>query len=495
MDNLFDFSIPSRQSYVAVLIIIFKTVRIIFSRIWPVIIVLFLGKSDPDDEESYFLAGMIVLTLLVMIISLINYFYTYFFVQDEALHLRKGVFTRKSINIPFERIQTINFEQNLIHSMFDVVSLKIDTAGSDQTEFEFYALSKSKANALRNLILEQKSGDSAVADEAEEIQPVQTESNIFSLPPGRLMKVGLSQNHLRSVGLIMLFFFWIFEKLQEAGVAIEEYQGQIPQDDFSVQFLFFAAIFFLAISVLISMFRTIFKYFNLRFIRTENGFKIISGLFTRRELAATDQKIQIILWADNLLKKQLKYVDLTLKQASSEQINQADTIKVPGVSIQEVRRVMERLYPEFDPDLIVPKKVSKKYFHRFASIISIVGLVVIGLFIYLSEWQYSIFAVFLVIVLLISRYLQYKKLSYDLNLEMLYLSGGAWGSRTTLLPIYKIQGVRMNQSPYQRKHNLASLSCFTASGTVKIPYISKSEARALMNQILFKVESSKSRWM
>lgn len=293
----------------------------------------------------------------------------------------------------------------------------------------------------------------------------------------------------------MLFFFWIFEKLQEAGVAIEEYQGQIPQDDFSVQFLFFAAIFFLAISVLISMFRTIFKYFNLRFIRTENGFKIISGLFTRRELAATDQKIQIILWADNLLKKQLKYVDLTLKQASSEQINQADTIKVPGVSIQEVRRVMERLYPEFDPDLIVPKKVSKKYFHRFASIISIVGLVVIGLFIYLSEWQYSIFAVFLVIVLLISRYLQYKKLSYDLNLEMLYLSGGAWGSRTTLLPIYKIQGVRMNQSPYQRKHNLASLSCFTASGTVKIPYISKSEARALMNQILFKVESSKSRWM
>jgi len=495
MHNQFDFSNPSRQSYVAILIIIFKTVRIIFSRIWPIIIVVFLGKSDPEDEESYFLAGMIVLAILVMIISLINYFYTYFFVQDGALQLRKGVFSRKSINIPFERIQTINFEQNLIHSMFDVVSLKMDTAGSDQTEFEFYALSKSKANALRNLILEQKSDDMPLTEEQQQIRPEQQETNIFTLPPGRLMKVGLSQNHLRSVGLIMLFFFWIFEKLQEAGVAIEEYQGKIPKKDFSVEILLFATIFFLSISVLISMFRTTFKYFNLRFIRSDKGFKIISGLFTRRELAASDQKIQIILWTDNLLKKQLKYVDLTLKQASSEQINQAETIRVPGVSIQEVYLVMQKLYPGFTLDEIYPKKVSKKYFERFATIISIIGLIISGLLVYLSEWQYSIISLFVLMILLISRYLQYKKLSYALHLDVLYLSGGAWGSKTTLLPVYKIQGVRLNQSPYQRKHNLATLFCFTASGTVKIPYILKHEATALMNQILFKVESSKSKWM
>ncbi len=495
MDNNIDFSIPSRQSYVAVLIIIFKTVRIIFSRIWPVIIVLFLGKSDPEDEESYFLVGMIVLAIVVMIISLINYFYTYFFVQEDALQLRKGVFSRKSINIPFERIQTINFEQNLIHSMFDVVSLKIDTAGSDQTEFEFYALSKSKANALRNLILEQKSDDKTRDFKLQENLPEMTEDNIFSLSPKRLMKVGLSQNHLRSIGIIMLFFFWIFEKLQEAGVAIEEYQGKIPQEDFSFEIILFTAIFFLTISVLISIFRTIFKYFNLRFIRTDNGFKIISGLMTRRELAASDQKIQVILWTDNLLKKHLKYVDLTLKQASSEQIMQADTIKVPGVSMLEVHHVMEKLYPAFDLNRVIPKKVSIKYFERFATIISVFGLILTGFCIYLSKWHYLIVVFFILIILMISRYLQFKKLSYDLNLDMLYLSGGAWGNKTTLLPIYKIQGVRMNQSPYQRKHSLASLSCFTASGTVKIPYISHYEAIALMNQILFKVESSKKRWM
>ena len=80
----------------------------------------------------------------------------YFYIEEDKLIVEKGVFGRSKTIVPFERIQTINFEQNLAHQVFSVLRLKVDTAGSAQKEFEFDAIAIDQAQALRKIILEKK---------------------------------------------------------------------------------------------------------------------------------------------------------------------------------------------------------------------------------------------------------------------------------------------------------------------------------------------------
>ena len=150
----FDFSVPNRQSYVAIVMILFKTVNVVVRQLFPVLVVILVGGSK--QKGDYIIWFIVAVSALTMVYSIINFFRTYFIVQDGELILHTGVFSRKKISIPFARIQTINFEQNIIHQFFSVLRIKVDTAGSEKNEFEFHALETAKAYALRDLVLAEK---------------------------------------------------------------------------------------------------------------------------------------------------------------------------------------------------------------------------------------------------------------------------------------------------------------------------------------------------
>ena len=137
-----DFSQPGRESPLAIIFILGKTIYNIVTRIWPALIVVFFKDNDKAGKPDFLFWSVVVIALIAMVISVINYFKTYYFVRDNELHLHKGVLQKVKTNIPFHRIQTVQFEQSIIHSMFGVVKMKLDTAGSDKTEIDFYAIEK-----------------------------------------------------------------------------------------------------------------------------------------------------------------------------------------------------------------------------------------------------------------------------------------------------------------------------------------------------------------
>jgi len=58
-----------------------------------------------------------------------------------------------------------------------------------------------------------------------------------------------------------------------------------------------------------------------------------------------------------------------------------------------------------------------------------------------------------------------------------------------------VQQVKLNQSPYQRIHQLATITFITAGGSVELPYISYNDARQLTDYALYLVESKDENWM
>ncbi|MEM9544697.1 MAG: PH domain-containing protein [Bacteroidota bacterium] len=497
-DVVHDFNTPTRQSIVAILMIIIKTYRVLIGSIWPLLLV-FIFK-DGNSKSSYWMFFLIAAAFLGMIYSIINYFRYYFYLNKEELVIESGVLKRSKLNVPFDRIQTINFEQNLIHRVFNVVRLKIDTAGSAKAEFQFHAIDQSTANQLRNMLLAKRNA-ATKSDDKETTQSAQIEDTryktIMQLSLTDLIKAGAVENHLRSGAIILAFLYWIWQSLDDAQMNIDQQVGETvtSQIGTGLYLIMVLVVVFFILSFIVSMVRMVFTNYDLKFMRSKNGFKINAGLFTKKDVSALDHKIQVISWGDNPLKKLIGIKDLRLKQASSIVLNKRTSIRVPSCSEAHVNLVRDTLYGKESFKEIDFHPIDKRYFYRNGGILTLIFAAAISTFCYFQLFLQASVAGVIAFFVVLTFYLSYRKKRYGFNSEMLVIRGGAYGDKTEILPIYKIQSLSRKQTPYQRRNNLANLVIHTAAGKVAIPYINEHRVQQIMDTFLYLIERDRRKWM
>ena len=499
LDN--EFQQPTRQSIVAILLIIIKTYRIIVRQAWPFLL-LFLVKGDSLSKSNHFILGLIVFALIGMIYSIINYFRYYFYVSDEELVIESGVLKRSKLNVPFDRIQTINFEQNIVHRIFNVVRLKIDTAGSAKAEFQFHAIENDKAENLRDLLLAKKKSakkSQIVQEEENNEEDSKSYKTIMNLSLVDLIKAGAVENHLRSGGIILAFMWWIWTSLEDMQILGDVSDGVeetvMSQIASGLILTIVLAVLFLLLSFIVSMVKMVITNYDLKFMRSETGFKINAGLFTKKDTSALDHKIQVISWGDNPLKKLIGIKDLRLKQASSIVLNKKTSIKIPSCSTEHIDLVKNTLYGEKAFDNIQYFPIEKKYLYRNGGYLTLLFVGIVSLFLYFGMMNQAIVGGLIGAIFLFTFYLSFKKKRYGYNEEMLVIRGGTYGDKTEMLPIYKIQSLSRKQSPYQKRNDLANLVVHTASGKVGIPYIKNETAKNIMDEFIYRIEVDNRKWM
>ncbi len=497
-DMTHDFDTPTRQSLVAILMIVLKTYRVLVRSIWPFLL-LYIFK-DGGSQKNYWMMILIAAAGIGMIYSIINYFRYYFYLDKDELVIESGVLKRSKLNVPFDRIQTINFEQNIIHRIFNVVRLKVDTAGSAKAEFQFDAIDSQKANQLRNVLLAKKKKATVqqVESQEENSRPKELEyTTIMQLNLVDLIKAGAVENHLKSSGIILAFMYWIWHNLDEANININDEVGSTvtSQIGTGLYMVMVLTILLVILSFIVSLIKMVITNYDLKFMRSKNGFKINAGLFTKKDTSALDHKIQLISWGDNPLKKLIGIKDLRLKQASSVALNKKTSIRVPSCSEDQITLVRDTLYGSESFDNIDFSPIDKRYFYRNGGILSLIfAFIISGLIYFNLPLQASLVGVVAFFVVF-TFYLSYRKKRYGFNDEMFVIRGGAYGDKTEILPIYKIQSLSRKQTPYQRRNNLANLVIHTAAGKVAIPYINKDRASKIMDKFLYLIEIDRRKWM
>ncbi len=494
---------PMRQSYVAILMIIYKFYKVLVRQLWPILIVFLVGKGSSGYMSKYVMPMIIILSVLSMVMAILNFFKYYFYIKDDELHVSKGVFKKQKISIPLERVQTVNFEENLVHRIFNVTSLKIDTAGSQKKEFDLDAIALDKAEAIRDFILKRKAQLQVNITQDQSLEIINDlkvqETLITRLSNLDLLKIGITYNHLRSAGLIMAGMFWIGSELEQ----LELYDLDLGEKELKsamlksgVYMVLFFAVAFLILSFLYSLALTVFKYYNLSFFRRGDGFKIISGLVTRQEFSALDPKIQMISWKDNWLQKKIFGIfDFNLKQAGSVAINSKKSIAIPGINKFQIRDILKYYIPGKNPDEIICEGVHIKMLYRQWMYLSIIFIPTVTLMYYFGlNIQATGIGIF-ILFLSFSLYRKFHKIRFGLSQNLLILKGGTFGDENIILRDYKVQAVELKQSYYQRRHDLASIKIHTASGNITIPYVTLIKAMEVSDYLLYKVEKSNVPWM
>ena len=494
-----DFSTPMRQSYTAILLIAYRLYKVIIRQLFPLIIVLFFGGSF--GENGYFMVSVIVIGVLGFIYSIFAFLKYYFWLQDDKLVIQKGVFKKTKTEIPFDRIQTINFEQNLIHRLFNVVKLNMDTAGSAGAELQINALDQTLAKNISDHILSRKTELPTTGAEVESANDRRHKKTIFRLPIPQLLKVGITENHLKSGGFIILFFIWIWENLRDAGLDVEEkIEDYVPDAEAistSLMLVSFFVILFIVVSFLISLIRTVLKYYGLQMYRSGDGFIIESGLFNRREIAAKDQKIQILSWAQNLLQKWTSIYELRMRQASSVANSAQSSITVAGLEWQDVSDTETYLFKEryTEVENIDFQPVDPYYRYRRMVFWTVLALPLFLIAYAVDSPRLMIITGVSYLLGLVGSHLSYKKKRWGISESMVMLRGGVFGNNAMMMELFKVQNVMVYSTPFQRRRALSSIILQSASGQVIIPDIGQDIVASIQDYILFKVESSNESWM
>ncbi len=489
-------SVPERQSPIAIVLILFRFVRIIFRQAWPLAVVFLVNPSRLSD--SWWTIGFAALGGVSAILSIVSYFKFYYYIKNEELVIERGLFQKKKLNVPFDRIQTINFSQNLIHRFFNVVSLEIDTAGSSGKEFTISALSKDKAERIRNYLLSQKrellESDSTIIGSEKVVDATAEDELLLHLSIGDLLKVGLGQNHIRSVGIIMgTLYGWL--QFAEDLIGKKQYQEyQTTYYDLIVQSVVSIVVFILIVAFIITLISTTMKYYDLRFYKTHQGFKLQTGLFNRKENSANINKIQFIRWTTNPLKSIFKLFNIQLLQAASNSVSVKQSMLIPGCYVHHIEAVRSVYFPKSD------EQSTQHRVHFRIMIRSMISFGFIPTAIYLftrSEIGLSqgIYSLSWLVIAGILSYIQYRKWTYEVNANGILIKKGLFGTSYTLLKWYKIQSIALRASIFQKRRGLTDFYLYTAAGTVRIPYIEEEKALELKNYVLYKIEDSVQSWM
>ena len=504
-----EFESPQRQSQYAIIFIVLRFLRNILRQTWPIFLAFFLGRGN--STFNFIEMGIAGLGVFGMVISIISYYRYFYHLTDTELVISHGILQHVKQNIPFERIQSVNFKQSFVHQFFKVTEVEIETAGSEEQETKIDALEIPLAELLRARILQSKLeiGEGDKDDSEDALIVEERKENILHLAPKDLIRVGLAQNHFRPIGLLLgllatiagysysfdyedqFFIKTFFSTIEDFSENLVNFQENVPWVNITI---FVVAL--LILSVLYSIASTFLRHYNLQFWRIGPKFQLVRGLLTKNEFAALDNKIQILNWGQNPFERSLGFYNIQFRQArSGGEGRRQGAFGIPGCQVNHVDFVRESWLGKNAGLFDHYKPISIHFFIRKA-LYTTIFFVVIGILIILVKDATTLVPLLLVYSLMIWVYwISYKKKTYALNHNELYVGGGIIGFRHALLPYYKVQNLSITQNPYQWRRDLATLVVSTAGGRVQIPYISYNEAQELLDVLTYRVEQSKKPWM
>ena len=262
MNHNYSFSAFSKQSSKGILVIYGDILIKILKQTW-VLFLLFLSKiSEISEGQSFYIyLGVLVVFMFSLVRAYLSYINFKFKIENNHFVLKKGIIRKTNTSIAFDRIQNINFKQNLIQQFINVYGVSIETAGSNKTEIVIKALSHSKALALKELI--------STTDTSSEV-PIEKEKPLLNIKIKELLKVSLTENHFRSLLLLLALIIGFFQQIEPILESLggkeflDEYLNQSTEAILgSIILLVVLILFLMFVSVCSSFVRIFLRHFNL----------------------------------------------------------------------------------------------------------------------------------------------------------------------------------------------------------------------------------------
>lgn len=122
-------------------------------------VILLVAAVFGNIEELLQNAVVLVIAFYMPIKKFADYFFTYYSIDAENFYVKSGILNKKTLEIPLDRITTVDFTQNIVFQLAGVYSIKVDNAsnyGGNGSGVVIFALKEQDAVRVKNLLLAKK---------------------------------------------------------------------------------------------------------------------------------------------------------------------------------------------------------------------------------------------------------------------------------------------------------------------------------------------------
>jgi putative membrane protein len=456
---------------------------------------LLAGLRSSDEVRNYGEFIAVAVFAFVIIAALVEYWRFRFHVDDKSMTIQKGLLERETINIPFERIQALHMEQAPWQRFIGLTGLKIDTAGASGSEVDLQALKLTEAKLLRDGIMAARSANVSAIEVEEE-----SSNALVHLTLKELLKVGLTQNHLRNGFIALGAIIALYEPFQSW---IDAWLASLPDVVWMVLkwtwFLFIpVGVFaFLIFSFVLSLLGAVFKYYNLQANLNQQEVSLRGGLLKRFEYRIPLSKVQILEWRSNIARRLLGMETLRIFQASAQESNQSGkdlSMAIPGISETASNGLIAEIFQSWNayPSKIIFKP-SRFLFYRIL-VLRILTTAALTFTVDSYLGKTLIIATALPWAFVSARKI-YENHWISVTPDVCMIHSGWLRKKRSMFTFHQLQRVVFNQNVIMRKRGVAHITLATAAGNRTFKYLNEADARELYDWSLASIEQSESDWM
>ena len=298
----------------------FSWLFVLIAQLWnlivPLTLVLVAGRMSKDDGWETFFA-----LLAAFVLSAYSLFYSLtfrFWVATDEMIVKEGLFNRTLRHVPFTRIQNVAFRQSLLHRLFGVVELNLESGAGAKPEAKLTVLTMARARQLEQEI--RGSTSSAKVPKAPHadtqsptaaIPGMQFDAHastqlLHQVPLFDLVRFGLISNR-GMVAIGAAFYFLSQTKLLPTNV-FKEMARWLKADIGLAHGPFFWLLsglitlaMILVVVRLASIVMAIFSFYDFKLFAEADRLRVEHGLTTRQGGATKPSRIVCFLLRDGLL--------------------------------------------------------------------------------------------------------------------------------------------------------------------------------------------------
>ena len=356
--------------------------------------------------------------------------------------------------------------------------------------------------ALKAKLLENKAHNKiteTIASHATEQEVQQTEP-FLRIHFLSLIKVGITSNYVKTIGLLLTFFFTIMENLENIGKddVIDDKVEQFMTQHAVWYFFLIIIIGLFTVVFIINIVRTIVKYFNYTITKQKGSLLLSFGLISTKSTIVKPEKVQVVSVSQNYFQKKLNVLEVRIKQAvRDEKQHHKSQIEVPGCNENEKNEIMQLIFNKLPQKGVVLKPNFRKLgFSIFLVIVlPLTGFFMLGNYANPKLLNYYSFALVYALFFLVILFFGFRNYRLFVNEKHIIKQSGAWDIENEIIEIGKIQALSTSQLFWHKSLNIGSLTLHTAGGNVTFHLGNYDKIKNYINLWLYQIEASNKNWM
>lgn len=448
--------------------------------ILPIIVFLVLGRGDRDELWS------LVVILLLGVASVWRYYTYQYRILEDRLVVRSGLFEQQLRQIPFSRIHNVAVHQSLLHRLFKVAEVRLESAAGRKPEAQMQVLPLDAALALEALVRSHGAQHDATA-----LADTPDAHLWLRLPLSEVVRLGLISNRgMVVVGATLVALSQMRIQVPDATLKRWARLANAQAHDHPLTWLQVAGLVILAVLLALALVRllsvalAILQYYDFRLTVHGRRLSTERGLMSRARASVPRRRIQTWQLRETPLHRLFRRRTLQVETAASTANENQRSVRdiAPVATPDRCDALIARLLPagHWPPSQWHP-------LHRRAwmplALPSLLLLFPAGVLV----WRFGTpgwLALLAVPVFVAMAMLHARHAGYSVQGELVAIRSGWLSRRWRFAELDKLQVIRLSQSPLQRRLGMASLLLDTAGADsigppLGIVHVPTSEAERL----------------